>query len=820
MSEGVQGADPQLEALRAAGHGWSRDVDGPASGGETRPDLVVGTSGVASHPGDPYVRFVRAGGGAFRGAGPNTVRATAAIPRAQGPLGRITLAIKERVVGDPLSNEDAGHERLTKVKALAVLSSDAISSVAYATGAMLSVLLLAGSGSFGASIPIGGAIALLFAVVILSYRQTIKAYPKGGGSYIVASDNLGPIAGLTAGSSLMIDYVLTVAVSVVSGVAALTSLSPELSPYGVWMDLGFIALILLGNLRGIRESGTIFMLPSYAFIVGVYLMIVVGTVKFLGNGAHIHAPIHPVAATEGLSLFLVLRAFASGCTALTGVEAISDGVPAFQPPEWRNARTTITTLGVLAISMFLGITLLVHAYGLVPNPGDANPTLISMLNRATLGDGIGYFYVQVTTALILMLAANTAFSDFPRLAFFMARDGFLPHQFTHRGDRLSYSNGILVLAVLACVLILVFQGSFDSLINLYVIGVFASFTLSQVSMVKRWWIRREEGWRKGLVVNGIGTVSTAVVLVITSVTKFIYGAWLVVVLVPLMVLTFSGIRRHYQRAQRGLQPKGHVSPADLRHTVALAAGASAAGLLPFLRLVRPGRIVATHPRAAQPSLPAVPDLAIEDLAEDGRDSAGALLSAARHLGHAPEHQSLTVVLPGAAGSLLEGVALWRLRGRLLRGEGVAVAQVGPLPPEADGSAAGGHTTLVLVATLNQAGLEALAYARSLMRGRVLGVHLAAEEDRDRARQLWQAWGDHLPLVIIDSPYRSVVAPLLAYVDALTQKHGGEPVTVVIPMVLAPGLLGRVLHNHTANRIRRLLLRRPGTVVISVPHRLA
>ena len=819
MSDGVQGSDPQIEALRAAGSEWSRDVDGPASGGETRPDLVVGTSGVASHPGDPYVRFVRAGGGAFRGAGPNTVRATAAIPRAQGPLGRITLAIKERVVGDPLSNEAAGHERLTKVKALAVLSSDAISSVAYATGAMLSVLLLAGSGSFGASIPIGAAIALLFAVVILSYRQTIKAYPKGGGSYIVASDNLGPIAGLTAGSSLMIDYVLTVAVSVVSGVAALTSLSPELSPYGVWMDLGFIVLILLGNLRGIRESGTIFMLPSYAFILGVYLMIIVGTVKFLGNGAHIHPPIHPVAATEGLSLFLLLRAFASGCTALTGVEAISDGVPAFQPPEWRNARTTITTLGVLAISMFLGITLLVHAYGLVPNPGDANPTLISMLNRATLGDGVGYFYVQVTTALILMLAANTAFSDFPRLAFFMARDGFLPHQFTHRGDRLSYSNGILVLAMLACLLILVFQGSFDSLINLYVIGVFASFTLSQVSMVKRWWIRREEGWRKGLVVNGIGTVSTAVVLVITSVTKFIYGAWLVVVLVPLMVLTFSGIRRHYQRAQRGLQPKGHVSPAELQHTVALAAGVSVAGLLPFLRLMRPSRIVATHPRTAQSGLADAPGLAIEDMGEDGGDSAGALLSAARHLGHDPEHHPLTVVLPGAAASLTEAFTQWRLRGRLLRGEGVAVAQVGPLPP-LDGSEAGAHTTLVLVANLNQAGLEALAYARSLMRGRVLGVHLAAEEDRDRARQLWEAWGDHLPLVIIDSPYRSVVAPLLAYVDALTQKHGGEPVTVVIPMVLAPGVLGRVLHNHTANRIRRLLLRRPGTVVISVPHRLA
>jgi amino acid transporter len=813
----------RLRALRLAGEGWDRDevVEGRNAG--VSADLMVRSVRAGSLPGNRYVRVKRAGGASFRGAGPGSVRATAAVPRAMGPIGRLGYGIKSFVVGNPLANEMAHHERLTKIKALAVLSSDAISSVAYATGAMLSVLLAAGTANFGVSIWIGLAIALLFAMVVLSYRQTIKAYPRGGGSYIVASDNLGSLPGLIAGSSLMIDYVLTVAVSVVSGVAALSSMAPALSPYGVLIDLIFIIVILFGNLRGIRESGTLFMLPSYLFIVGVYAMIVAGIIKFMGNGAHVHSPVTVVHATEALTVFLILRAFASGCTALTGIEAISDGVPAFQPPEWRNARTTITTLGLLAISMFLGITLLVHAFGLVPNPGDSDPTLISMLNRTTLGNGIGFYYVQITTALILMLAANTAFSDFPRLAYFMARDGFLPHQFSHKGDRLSYSNGILVLALLATILILVFQGSFAALVNLYVIGVFASFTLSQSGMVKRWWTKREEGWRKGLLLNGSGAVLTCIVLGITAFTKFIYGAWLVVLLVPILVTVFFRIRAHYQHSARALLPTAPVLPHSLHHTLVVsgfAGNEALAGLLRYLQTLRASHIIVVLPPHAPPLVIGddLTDLPLKTVVARHSGERAAVLEAVQGLGPRVPGQVVTTILSAPGNTPLALLQRWLLHRNLMRRFGAAVLQIAAGGPGLQ--SAERQTTLVSVSRLNQAGLEALAYTVSLMCCRVLAVHVAAEEDLNEARRDWEAWGNHVPLVTIDSPYRAIVGPLRAYVDALAEREGGETVTIVLPIVLTRGLLGRLLHNHTANRVRRLLLNRPNTVVISHPHQLA
>ncbi|MDB5058581.1 MAG: family permease [Chloroflexi bacterium] len=828
MMQEVRVDEARLEALREAGKAWPDAGDLPPPRAAVSSDLVMVKEVRGTLPGDKYVRVVRTGKGAFRAAGPGAVRATAAVPRALDPIGRLTFAAKEWIVGGPLANEQASHERLSKVKALAVLSSDAVSSVAYATGAMLSVLLLAGAASFHVSLGIGAAIAALFAIVVLSYRQTVKAYPRGGGSYIVASDNLGSLFGLIAGSSLMIDYVLTVAVSITQGVANLVSLAPGLAPYTLIFDLGALALLLFGNLRGIRESGTLFMLPSYLFIFFVYLMIVVGTVHFFANGMHVMAPhylpgVMPVHATESLGLFLILRAFAGGCTALTGVEAISDGVPAFKPPEWRNARTTLTTLGILAITMFTGITLLVHAYGLVPNAGDNVPTLISQLNSTTLGNGIGFYYGQIVTALILLLAANTAYSDFPRLAFFMARDNFLPHQFTHRGDRLSYSNGILILTALAAVLVFRYWSDTSQLFNLYVIGVFASFTLSQSGMVRRWWTRREEHWRKGMLISGLGAIVTFVVLCITGYTKFTSGAWLVVVLVPLMVTAFFRIRAHYRRSGEQLQPRWTPTPASLHHTIVVAGFDESAALsrsLAYVRILRATHIVVIGPAEMEPAsvdLPATCQL--EYLPSTGVSMSSALLRAVKRLPVAGTGELITVVLPAPKRLPWSLPAQWRLRRVLLRHHGVAVAQVAAGLNEA--TVATRHTALVSVAVLNQAALEALAYCRSLLTGRVLAVHVAAEDDRgEQAKREWEAWGNHLPLVSIDSPYRAIVALLYAYVEALSERDGGETITMALPLVLAPGVLSRILHNHTANRLRRLLLKRPNTVVISIPHRLA
>jgi hypothetical protein len=461
----------------------------------------------------------------------------------------------------------------------------------------------------------------------------------------------------------------------------------------------------------------------------------------------------------------------------------------------------------------------VHAYGLVPNAGDSVPTLISQLNSVTLGNGIGFYYGQIVTALILLLAANTAFSDFPRLAFFMARDGFLPHQFTHKGDRLSYSNGILILTALATVLVLRYWSDTSQLFNLYVVGVFASFTLSQSGMVKRWWTKREPGWRKGMAINGTGATVTFVVLLITASTKFLSGAWLVVVMVPIMVTTFFRIRAHYLHSGAALQPRPVPAPLTMRHTVVVSAFADGAALdrcLAYTHTLRAQRIlvVGNVGPAIEVGADMAPYPAIDYVQAVSANEAAALLAAVRALRHGAEDQ-ITVVLPAPASTPWALFSQWRLRSRLLRGEGAAIAQVARGLDTACVTTR--HTSLVSIATLNAAALAALAYCGSLLRGRVLGVHVVADEDQEQARRDWDAWGNHIPLINIDSPYRAIVAPLRAYIDALSERDGGETITMVLPLVFAPGVLSRILHNHTANRLRRLLLKRPNTVVISIPH---
>ncbi len=520
-------------------------------------------------PGHERIRIVRPSHRSLQRVGAGTLQATVEDAPPRG-AGRLLYRVKRTLIGAPISNAQAEHERLTKFKALAVLSSDAISSVAYATEACMAVLVLAGAATLGLTFPIAIAIVVLLAIVALSYRQTIPAYPNGGGSYIVAKDNLGTMAGLIAAASLLIDYVLTVSVSVASGVQNLASLFHSLNPYIVPIDVALVILITVVNLRGVRESGSIFAIPTYFFIGSALLLIVVGL--FEAYVLH-HQPVmgqfhYAVRATEPVGLFLVLRAFASGCSAMTGVEAISNGVPAFKKPETHNAATTLTWMAIVLGTLFIGITLLTMTYAVAPDP-TGQSTVIAMISQRVFTGPLSFMFpvFQIATLLILTLAANTSYADFPRLASLLARDNFLPHQFAFRGDRLAFSTGIVFLAILASLLLIVFHGSTDLLINLYAVGVFMSFTLSQGGMVLHWWRLRNEhpGWQHSLVINGLGALTTGLVAVIIAVTKFSEGAWIVVILIPLLVLMFMSIHKHYQYVEVERTTTIPAKPAEIQH---------------------------------------------------------------------------------------------------------------------------------------------------------------------------------------------------------------------------------------------------------------
>src|SRR3989441_8571086 len=455
---------------------------------------------------------------------------------------RLTF-VKRLLVGPPMRRAQARHERLGKAVALAVFASDPLSSVAYATEEILLVLILAGSAALSYSLPVALGIAALLAIVVISYRQTVAAYPQGGGAYLVAKDNLGQYPALTAAAALLVDYVLTVSVSVVAGIAALTSAVPQLHSYRVVLSVVAVVGIALGNLRGVRESGRLFAAPTYFFVVCIF-----GTVGFGLVGAFFNwlpeAPYEPhPPGLEGLGLFLLLRSYAAGCTALTGVEAVSNGVQALKPPEGRNAQAVMTALGIISIVMFLGITYLAYDFGIIPG-GDE--TVVSKIARRVFGTSLAYYAIQAATMLILLLAANTSYADFPRLSSLLSRDRFMPRQFASQGDRLVYSNGILILSGFAVLLIVLFGGDTHALLPLYAIGVFISFTLSQVGMVRRWLRLREKGWPWRVWVNGVGAVVSALVLPTPAVTKFIEGAWTVVVIIPLLMAVFLAVHWHYE----------------------------------------------------------------------------------------------------------------------------------------------------------------------------------------------------------------------------------------------------------------------------------
>lgn len=619
----------------------------------------------------------------------------------------MALSIKEILIGRPLETSQQQHQRLGKAVALAVFSSDALSSVAYATEAILMVLVSAGASALGVSIPIAIAIAVLLAIVGFSYRQTIHAYPNGGGAYIVAHENLGQIPGLIAAASLLIDYVLTVAVSISAGVFAITSLSatwgyPQLADHRVELALVAIAFITLINLRGVKESGAIFSVPTYVFIISMIGMIVVGVVRVVIGGATplppavLHGPAEglSVEPTAMLGVFLLLQAFSAGCTALTGVEAISNGVPAFKRPEAHNAATTLLWMVGLLGSMFLGISVLAHYYGAVP---DEHVSVVSQIAAHVVGTGPVFFIIQVATALILVLAANTSYADFPRLASLLAKDRFLPRQFTSRGDRLVFSNGIGALGIFAAALVVIFQAREQAMLPLYAIGVFISFTLSQAGMVWHWWKSREAGWRRSTLINGIGAVLTAIVFTVIIITRFSHGAWAVLLLIPLLVIVFRAIAHHYASVAQEL--------------------------------------------------------------------------------------SLT-----------------------------KVSRVEPVKR---------HTVLVLVSGLHRGVIPALEFAKSLAPDNVTALYIDFDPDQDaRIHGKWEQWGCGVPLVVLPSPYRSLIGPILSYIDEIEARYDDDVLSVILPEFVPSRWWQHLLHNQTALLIRMALLFRRHVVVISVPYHLA
>ncbi|PYS75392.1 MAG: amino acid permease [Acidobacteria bacterium] len=673
-------------------------------------------------------------------------------------------SLKRLLLGSPIRTARLAHERLTKKTALAVFSSDALSSTAYATEEILLVLAAAFVAQkydvtvFSRVIPVSIGIATLLIIVAISYRQTIHAYPSGGGSYIVAKDNLGTMPGLIAAASLLVDYILTVSVSIAAGVAAITS--TFVGTRWAWIDehrvgigLFFIAFIALANLRGVRESGALFAGPTYAFIVSFIFMIGYGLVRYYLS-PHIAAPndielkiaegYHP----QPLTWFLLLAAFSNGCAALTGIEAISNGIPAFKQPESDNAAKTLTVMAALLATMFIGTSVMAYLYKIHPHEHE---TVISQFGRIIFTGYMSWFYylVQITTAAILVLAANTSFADFPRLSSLLARDRFLPRQFATRGDRLVFSNGIILLAVFSGILVWAFGGETSRLIPLYAVGVFLSFTLSQSGMVVHWWkegkalqqMRREavtekdiaitrnqsglednvtgkleplrlipstpltiaeverleksSHWRKSLVINGIGALATCIVLIVFIATKFIHGAWVVVALVPVLVLMFLKIHRHYVEVARQLSTEG----------------------------------------------------------------------------------------------------------------------LAPLQPF-------DHEVIVPISGIHRGVIAALQYAKSIAPHHVTAVYVNLDDEQTRRlREKWDQWGSGVNLVIVASPYRSLARPLFNYVDRVRRGSPNVLITIVLPEFVPAKWWQNLLHNQNTLFLKGALLFKKGVVVTNVPYHL-
>jgi len=619
------------------------------------------------------------------------------------------------LIGRPLSTADAPHQTIGKAVGLAVFASDALSSTAYATQEILGVLIVLGSIAFGYIFPISVAIVILLAIVTISYEQTIHAYPGGGGAYIVARDNLGELPAQTAGAALLTDYILTVAVSVAAGVAQIVSAYPDLFPFRVWISVGAVFLIMLVNLRGVKESGTAFAIPTYFFVVMMVATVGYGIFRSLSGslGTVIDPPeLHIAHTVAAITPFLLLHAFSNGTTALTGVEAISNGITAFKEPRSRNAGITLIWMSIILGSLFLGISHLTSQIGVVFSEEE---TLISQLARTVFdGRGLPYLGTIWATTIILIMAANTAFADFPRLGALHAGDGFLPRQLTFRGSRLVYSNGIIALSVIASLLIIAFQASVTRLIPLYAIGVFLSFTLSQTGMARRWWrvghlkpgeevvdpgstLKYEPGWQYKMLINGFGAVCTAIVMVVFAVTKFREGAWIILILIPFLVTIFFTIHHHYK------------------------------DLASHLTLEKFGGLPARQTR---------------------------------------------------------------------------------------------HRVIMPVSSIHQGVVEALRYAK-LLSDDVTAIHVSIDPaETEKVQRKWKTWGEGTRLIILDSPFRLFIEPLLEYIEEIIDnRQPNETITVVVPQFIPSKRWHYALHMRTAEFLRRELLSKSGVVVTDVPYQV-
>lgn len=696
-----------MQDKNIADDGNSASPNGTKSPTALNPDLVVREKKSGVRPGDTYVRIQSLHNRHFRRVGPGHFVATPEVMRPIGGVEKAYRRFKGVLIGRPLETAEEIHQRLNKVKALAVFGSDAISSCAYATEEMLVVLVVAGSSALYLSQFTALAIGVLLFIIAFSYRQTVYAYPNGGGSYIVSRENLGQIPGLVAAAALLIDYILTVSVSIVAGSAAVSSaliaagfgpqidaLNQTLPPHfnvNVLLSLFFIALMTIGNLRGVRESGAIFAIPTYLFLGSLGVMLALGLFQsFTGTLQPAQTP-PIVPAVETLSLWLILRAFSSGAVAMSGVEAVSNGVPAFERPESKNAAITLTIMAVILGSAFLGISYLASQMGLVPS----EQTIISQIAQAVFGTSIFFYIFQLATMGILIVAGNTAFADFPRLSSVLARDNYMPHQFLFRGDRLAFSTGIVALASIAAFLVVLFAADVSNLIHLYAVGVFLAFTLSNTGMVIHWRKTRGPGWKRSMIINGVGAVVTLVILMIVVVTKFALGAWIVILLIPTISFLFLLIHRHYSGVANQLRIKPDQMP--------------------------------------------------------------------------PETNDPIVIVP--------------------------------------------------IDDVNYASLRAISFARNISPNPVV-LHVAVLPDR--AEKVRQKIAKHVPnakFVMVESPYRSFVRPMLAYIDALHSQRSDAFVTIVLPEFITAHWWEGLLHNRTANRLRHTFEKHPNVAVVLVPYLL-
>ena len=704
------------------------------------------------------------------------------------------------------------------------------------------VLALAGTAAYSYLTPVSLAVATLLLIVIVSYRQTIKAYPDGGGAFIVSSENLGIRAGAVAAAALLTDYVLTVSVSVAAGVAAITSAAPALIPWRVTISIGFVVLLTVANLRGVKEASRLFAAPTYLFIVMVGTMLILGFVKCLDG-------VCPTAVSSGVEieaelgvvgLFLILRAFASGSTALTGVEAVANGVQAFRVPKAHNAATTLAIMGTISITMFLGISTLAQLFDvrISEDTIDEYGTVISQIGRAAFEGGPGFYLLQVFTAAILILAANTAYQDFPRLSAILARSRLMPRQYLNRGDRLVFSNGVVTLALMASILLLIFQAEVSRLIQLYVVGVFTSFTLSQTGMVRHWLKTRETGWRWSVVINAVGAVTTGVVLIVVATVKFSHGAWIVILLIPLLVALMTAIRRHYLgvAAQlRHIRVDAHPKPTRVVVLVAHPDERTDRAIQ-YVSFLNVETVTCVHAEEAtsddlvytwdrvHPTFP------LEILPGEHESISRRVVERVREERDTHPDSTITVVLGEqlrTRSSILSAFThphSLAIKARLLFEPQIVVTDLNVLKrsrrsrlPRMSIS----HVEqVVLISDMTRPIREALTYAQGLGTP-TTAIHIDVDTaQRERVKHHWQAAGYDFPLQIVPSPYREIVDPLVEYLrERRRTALPGTLICAVIPEFVVPGRITQILHNQTGLAIKGILAAEVGIAVTSVPFHL-